>query len=163
VPGAGDETRRVKILNANWLPADDDGGGQFDILMITEDDQHYAVPASPASMTALVALATADTVLAWDPTNRALIVANIVGTMPWTTTSSRDSHGRQRVVLSTHRSVRRACSTTRLAKRLLSVAMAHGPIYKERKETVRESRTLARWYCSRIRSLRRRSARGPDP
>jgi hypothetical protein len=36
-------------------------------------------------MTALVALAKADTVLAWDPTNRSLIVANIVGAMPWTT------------------------------------------------------------------------------
>jgi len=35
-------------------------------------------------MTALVALARADTILVWDPTNRSLIVANIVGTMPWT-------------------------------------------------------------------------------
>jgi CBS domain-containing protein len=28
--------------------------------------------------------AKADTVMAWDPQNRSLIVANIVGTMPWT-------------------------------------------------------------------------------
>ncbi|HWG61592.1 MAG TPA: hypothetical protein VG253_07755 [Streptosporangiaceae bacterium] len=35
-------------------------------------------------MTALVALAQADTVLAWDPENRTLIAANIVGRMPWT-------------------------------------------------------------------------------
>jgi hypothetical protein len=33
-------------------------------------------------MTALIALAQADTVLVWDPTNRALIAANLVGTMP---------------------------------------------------------------------------------
>lgn len=39
--------------------------------------------ASPTSMTALVALAKADTVMMWDPVNRSLIVANIVGTMPW--------------------------------------------------------------------------------
>ncbi len=42
------------------------------------------VPVDPASMTALVALAKANTVMAWDPTNRLLIIANIVGTMPWT-------------------------------------------------------------------------------
>jgi hypothetical protein len=35
-------------------------------------------------MTALVALAKADTVMAWDPLNQSLIIANIVGTMPWT-------------------------------------------------------------------------------
>jgi hypothetical protein len=35
-------------------------------------------------MTALVALAQADTVLAWDPDNQTLIAANIVGQMPWT-------------------------------------------------------------------------------
>ena len=35
-------------------------------------------------MSALVALAGADTVLAWDPANRTLIAANIVGQMPWT-------------------------------------------------------------------------------
>lgn len=29
-------------------------------------------------------LGRADTVMAWDPVNRSLIVANIVGTMPWT-------------------------------------------------------------------------------
>jgi hypothetical protein len=35
-------------------------------------------------MTALIALTQADTVLAWDPADRTLIIANIVGTMPWT-------------------------------------------------------------------------------
>lgn len=40
--------------------------------------------ASPTSMTALVALAKADTVMMWDPVNRSLIAANVVGTMPWT-------------------------------------------------------------------------------
>jgi hypothetical protein len=53
-------------------------------MLITDDDQRHAVPVSPTSMTALVALARADTVLAWDPTNQTLIVANIVGSMPWT-------------------------------------------------------------------------------
>jgi hypothetical protein len=88
MPGASEKTRRVKILNANWLPAEDGGDGQFEVLIITEDDQRHVVPASPASMTALVALAGADTVMAWDPTNRSLIVANIVGTMPWTSASN---------------------------------------------------------------------------
>jgi hypothetical protein len=90
MPGASQETRRVKILNANWVPDEAGdavgaaGDGRFDVLMVTDDDQRHAVPASPAAMTALVALAKADTVMMWDPTNRSLIVANIVGTMPWT-------------------------------------------------------------------------------
>ncbi len=88
MPGASKETRRVKILNANWIPASDDGNGRFEVMIITEDDQQYGVPVDPASMTALVALAQADTVMAWDPTNRTLIIANIVGTMPWTVAGS---------------------------------------------------------------------------
>ncbi len=88
MPGASKETRRVKIINANWVPASDAGNGRFDVMIITEDDQQYFMPADPASMTALVALARADTVMAWDPTNRALIIANIVGTMPWTVAGS---------------------------------------------------------------------------
>jgi hypothetical protein len=35
-------------------------------------------------MTALIALTQADAVLAWDPADRTLIAANLVGTMPWT-------------------------------------------------------------------------------
>jgi len=92
MPGASQATRRVKILNANWVP-DADGGagdGQFKLLMITEDDERVAVPISPAAMTAIVTLAQAETVLAWDPENRVLIIANIIGTMPWTVASESD-------------------------------------------------------------------------
>jgi len=88
MPGASEETRRVKILNANWDPDSVGGDGRFEVLIVTDDDQRYAVPASPGSMTALVALAKADTVMMWDPVNRSLIVANIVGTMPWTVDGS---------------------------------------------------------------------------
>jgi hypothetical protein len=84
MPGASEETRRVKILNANWVPDGAEGDGLFEVMIVTEDDQRYVMPASPASMTALAALARADTVMAWDPLNRSLIIANIVGTMPWT-------------------------------------------------------------------------------
>ncbi len=84
MPGASNETRRVKILNANWVPDAVQGDGRFEVLIVTDDDQRHVVPATPASMAALVALAKADTVMAWDPVNRSLIVANIVGTMPWT-------------------------------------------------------------------------------
>lgn len=87
MPGASKETRRVKNLNANWRPDGSKGDGRFEIKIVTEDDQEYVVPASPGSMTALAELARADTVMAWDPLNRALIIANIVGTMPWTVES----------------------------------------------------------------------------
>lgn len=75
----------MKILNANWVPGPDGGDGLFEVMIVTDDDEQHIVPASPASMTAVIALAQADTVLAWDPDNRTLIAANIVGQMPWTT------------------------------------------------------------------------------
>lgn len=86
MPGASEQTRRVNILNANWTPDGTGGDGKFEVMIVTEDDQAFAVPASPASMTALVALAQAKTVMMWDPLNQTLIVANIIGTMPWTVT-----------------------------------------------------------------------------
>jgi hypothetical protein len=83
MPGASPQTHRVKILNANWTP-DSGGDGRFEVMIVTDDGEHHVAPASPPAMTALVALAQADTVLAWDPTNRTLIAANLRGTMPWT-------------------------------------------------------------------------------
>jgi hypothetical protein len=84
MPGASEQTRRVKNLNANWQPNYDLPDGRFEVMIITDDGEHTVVRASPATMTALTALAQADTTLAWDPTNHTLIVANIIGTMPWT-------------------------------------------------------------------------------
>ncbi len=84
MPGASEQTRRVKILNANWVPGPEGGDGRFEVMIVTDDDQQHMVPASPASMTALVALAQAGTVMAWDPDNQTLIAANVVGQMPWT-------------------------------------------------------------------------------
>lgn len=84
MPGASEATQRVKILNANWMPDPDGGDGRFELMVVTEDDEWHAVPASPAAVSTVVALSQADTVLAWDPVNRTLIAANIVGTMPWT-------------------------------------------------------------------------------
>jgi hypothetical protein len=74
----------VKILNANWTAGTDGGDGQFEVMIVTDDDQKHTVPVSPASMSALVALTQADTVLVWDAENRTLIAANVIGKMPWT-------------------------------------------------------------------------------
>jgi hypothetical protein len=84
MPGASEQTRRVKVLNANWVAGSEGTDGRFEVMIITEDDHQHVVAPSPAAMAALVALAKADTVLAWDPTNRTLVAANLVGTMPWT-------------------------------------------------------------------------------
>ena len=85
MPGASQRTRLVKNLNANWHPNRDAPDGTFELQVITSDDERYGLPASPSAMTAVAALAAqAETVFAWDPTNRTLIVANLVGTMPWT-------------------------------------------------------------------------------
>lgn len=83
MPGASDQTRRVKILNANWCPGAEGEDGRFELLAITDDDERHAMPASAASVSAIVALAQADTVMLWDPENRTLIAANIIGQMPW--------------------------------------------------------------------------------
>jgi hypothetical protein len=53
-------------------------------MIITEDDEQHFIAPSPAATTALIALAQADTVLVWDPADRTLIAANLVGAMPWT-------------------------------------------------------------------------------
>lgn len=84
MPGASAQSQWVKILNANWQPDPDGGDGRFELLVITEDDQRHTVPASVAATATITTLAIADTTLVWDPTNQTLIVANIVGTMPWT-------------------------------------------------------------------------------
>jgi hypothetical protein len=55
MPGASEQTRRVKILNANWVPEPDGGDGRFEVMIVTDDDEQHTMPASPASMTALVA------------------------------------------------------------------------------------------------------------
>jgi hypothetical protein len=84
MPGASEQTRHVKILNANWVAGGDGDDGRFEVMIVTDDDQRHTLAPSPAAMTALIALARADTVLLWDPTNRTLIAANVVGQMPWT-------------------------------------------------------------------------------
>jgi hypothetical protein len=82
VPGASEEARRVKIMNANWIAGVDDEDGGFELMMVTSDDRKHVVAPSPAAMTALVALAQADTVLVWDPADRRLIAANLQARCP---------------------------------------------------------------------------------
>jgi hypothetical protein len=84
MPGASEQTRRVKIVNANWTAGPDGDHGRFEVMIVTEDDQRHVVAPSPAATTALIGLTQADTVLLWDPADRTLIAANLVGTMPWT-------------------------------------------------------------------------------
>jgi hypothetical protein len=77
MPGASEQTRRVKALNANWSPGGEGGDGRFEIIIVTDDDEQHTVAVSLASMTALVALSQADGVLMlWDPADHTMIVAN---------------------------------------------------------------------------------------
>ena len=80
MPGASEQTSQVKVLNANWTAGPDGTDGRFEIMMVTADGQQHTAAPSPAAMTALLALAKADAILLWDPADRRLIVANIVGT-----------------------------------------------------------------------------------
>ncbi len=82
--GASDQTRRVKNLNANWIAGPDGADGRFEVGIISEDDQHYTLAPSPASMAALIAITQKHAVLAWDPAARTFMVANLVGKVPWT-------------------------------------------------------------------------------
>ena len=83
MPGASESARRVKVVNVNWN-AGAGGDGHFQLMLITSDDRQHILEPSPVAVTALVALAQADTVLVWDPENRTLIAANLRGRMPWT-------------------------------------------------------------------------------
>jgi hypothetical protein len=75
----------VKIINANWNPGTVGRQEQFQIMIITDDDQRHVVPATAAAVNAVVELAQAGTVMAWDPDDGGtLIAANVVGQMPWT-------------------------------------------------------------------------------
>jgi hypothetical protein len=60
------------------------GDGRFEITIITGDDERHVLPASAVSVTAVVALTQAVTVMMWDPPNRTLIAANVVGQTLWT-------------------------------------------------------------------------------
>jgi hypothetical protein len=84
MPGASDQTKRVKIVNANWTPSPDGGDGKFEVMLVTDDDQRHILRASPASIAAVLGPAKLDAVLAWDPAGPTLIAANLVGEMPWT-------------------------------------------------------------------------------
>jgi hypothetical protein len=80
MPGASQQTSQIKVINANWTAGPDGEDGKFEVMIVTTDDQQHAINPSPAAMTALMALTQADAILLWDPTNRTLIAANIVGT-----------------------------------------------------------------------------------
>jgi hypothetical protein len=80
MPGASEQTSQVKVLNANWAAGPDGTDGRFEIMIVTADGQQHTAAPSPAAMTALLALAKADTILLWDPADQTLIAANIVGT-----------------------------------------------------------------------------------
>ena len=80
VPGASEQTSQVTVLNANWTAGGNGEDGRFEVMVVTADGQQHTFAPSPASMTALLALARADPILLWDPAVRTLIAANIVGT-----------------------------------------------------------------------------------
>jgi hypothetical protein len=92
MPRASEQTRQVKIVNANWSPGADGEDGRFEVMFVTDDDERHVVTPSPAAVTALVAMTQAPTILLWDPEDRTLIAANVVGRMPWTDRFERPSN-----------------------------------------------------------------------
>jgi hypothetical protein len=79
MPGASAATRRVKTVNANWTAPAEDGDGRFELMLVTDDDERHILTPSPGAMSTLLMLTKEDNVVLWDPTNRTLIVANIMG------------------------------------------------------------------------------------
>ena len=80
MPGASEQTSQVKVLNVNWAAGQDGQDGKWEVMIVTADGQEHTFATSPASMTALLALAKAGVILLWDPADRTLIAANVVGT-----------------------------------------------------------------------------------
>jgi hypothetical protein len=56
VPGASEQTRQVKVLNANWAAGADGDDGRFELMIVTEDGQQHTISPGPTSVTALPAL-----------------------------------------------------------------------------------------------------------
>ena len=79
MPGASAQTSRVTVLNTNWTAGQDGEDGRWDVMIVTADGQQHTFAPSPASMTPLLALARSDAILLWDPEDRTLIAANVVG------------------------------------------------------------------------------------
>jgi hypothetical protein len=80
MPEASEQTSQVTVLNANWTAGADGEDGRFEVMIVTAGGPQHTLSPSPASMTALLALARADAILLRHPADRALIAANIVGT-----------------------------------------------------------------------------------
>jgi len=80
MPGASERTSQVKVLTVNWAAGADGEDGRFEVMIVTADGETHNFALSPASLTALLALAKTDVILLWDPADRTLIAANIVGT-----------------------------------------------------------------------------------
>jgi hypothetical protein len=59
MPGASENTRRVKTMNANWTAGEAGKDGRFELMLITSNDEHHILEPSSSAMTALVALAQA--------------------------------------------------------------------------------------------------------
>jgi hypothetical protein len=47
MPGASEQTRRVKVVNANWVAGPDGDQGRFDVMIVTEDDQQHGFDQVP--------------------------------------------------------------------------------------------------------------------
>jgi hypothetical protein len=48
-------------MNANWIVGGEREHGRFELMIITADDEHHVLAASPTAMSALVAPAQPDT------------------------------------------------------------------------------------------------------
>lgn len=79
MPGASEDTVRVRYVNANWVAGDDGGPGSFEFLVVTEDDERHTLLPALEEVSPLLAMVQASPVLLLDPTNRTLIGTNIVG------------------------------------------------------------------------------------
>jgi len=79
MPGASKATVRVRNVNANWTAGQHRTDGVFELMVVTEDDERHTITPTVDAMPALLAMITASPVLLWDPENRTLIGANIVG------------------------------------------------------------------------------------
>ena len=77
MPGASEQTSQVKVLNVNWTAGADGEDGRFEVMIVTADGEKHTFAPSPASRTALLALAKTDVILLWDPAVRTLIAANM--------------------------------------------------------------------------------------
>jgi hypothetical protein len=82
VPGASEQIRRVKVMNANWMAGGEGEDGRFELMIVTADDAVSRARRESNGDERTRGRGPARRGPLSDPANRTLTAANLRATMP---------------------------------------------------------------------------------